>query len=102
MYGVLDRCQFQWTKADKVEPDVLKETKDAPQASSLRTEAEKMRHDHAALDKSSSSDDDVNVSDPKWSLELNWLTKAIEPALQVFRSALQTGMLIFLVAFCII
>ncbi|KAL9436043.1 hypothetical protein AB3S75_022164 [Citrus x aurantiifolia] len=91
VYGVLDRCQSQWTKADKVEPDALKETEDAPQASSLRTEVGKMRHDHSGLDKSSSSDDDVNVSDPKWRLELTWLTKAVEPALQVCRSALQTG-----------
>lgn len=102
VYGVLDRCQSQWTKADKVEPDALKETEDAPQASSLRTEVREMRHDHSGLDKSSSSDDDVNVSDPKWRLELTWLTKAIEPALQVCRSALQTGLFTFLVAFCII
>lgn len=102
VYGVLDRCQSQSTKADKVEPDALKETEDAPQASSLRTEVGKMRHDHSGLDKSSSSDDDVNVSDPKWRLELTWLTKAVEPALQVCRSALQTGLFTFFVAFCII
>ncbi|KAJ4726850.1 Sn1-specific diacylglycerol lipase alpha [Melia azedarach] len=87
-YGVLDRCQSQCTKADKVEAEVPEEAKDAPQVS-LKPKVEKMAQNHSELSKYRSSREDL--SDTKWRLELTWLTKALEPALQVCRWALPTG-----------
>lgn len=88
-YGVLDRCQSQCTKADKVEAEVPEEAKDAPQVS-LKPKVEKMAQNHSELSKYRSSREDL--SDTKWRLELTWLTKALEPALQVCRWALPTGL----------
>lgn len=41
------------------------------------------------------SDEEDLLSDSKWKLELAWLTKALEPALQLCRWALPTGLPIF-------
>lgn len=35
--------------------------------------------------------DDDDLGDGKWRLELAWLSKALEPALQLYRWALPTG-----------
>lgn len=48
----------------------------------------------ASLSKSS-SDDDNSTDNNKWTLDLDWLTKALEPAHQYFRWALPTGLFIF-------
>ncbi|GAV58893.1 Lipase_3 domain-containing protein [Cephalotus follicularis] len=73
LYGVLNRYQSHQPKADKVEA-----------ADVSRPNAE----EDCGLRKYSSSDE--NLTDNKWNLELAWLTKALEPALQLCRWALPT------------
>nr|XP_023886816.1 uncharacterized protein LOC111998925 [Quercus suber]POE68144.1 sn1-specific diacylglycerol lipase beta [Quercus suber] len=87
VYGILNRFQWQRSKADKAEADLLKEATDASQVS-LRSKVEKMEDD-SRLSKYSSDEEDF--TDGKWKLELAWLTKALEPALQLCRWALPTG-----------
>lgn len=82
VYGVLNRFQFQRSKADKVEGKILKEATDASQV-------EKKMGIDSRLSKYSSDEEDL--TDRRWKLELAWLTKAIEPALQLCRWALPTG-----------
>ncbi|XP_044501871.1 uncharacterized protein LOC123222911 isoform X2 [Mangifera indica] len=79
---------FRNLKADKVEANALNKSKDTPQVSS-RPKVEKKTDSDSVLAKYSSGDD--NVSDTKWRLELPWLTKAVEPALQLCRWAVPTG-----------
>ncbi|KAJ7972677.1 Sn1-specific diacylglycerol lipase alpha [Quillaja saponaria] len=62
--------------------------KDTPQFSS-RSNVEKKIDNVSGLRKYSSDDEDITNS--KWKLELDWLTKALEPALQLCRWALPTG-----------
>ena len=81
VYGILNRFQWQRSKADKAEADLLKEATDASQVS-LRSKVEKMEDD-STLSKYSSDEEDF--TDGKWKLELAWLTKALEPALQLCR-----------------
>lgn len=88
-YSVLDCSRSHSSEADKVEDDVLKKAKDAPQVSS-RPKVEKKTENDSELAKYSSGDDDV--SDSKWRLELAWLTKAVEPALQLCRWAVPSGL----------
>lgn len=58
---------------------------------SLKKEVDKKAGYDARLLKNSSSDED-SVGDTKWKLELAWLTKALEPALQLCRRALPIGL----------
>ncbi|XP_031262478.1 uncharacterized protein LOC116120653 [Pistacia vera] len=88
VYSVLDCSRSHSSEADKVEGDVLKKAKDAPQVSSRPTVEKKTEND-SELAKYSSGDDDV--SDRKWKLELAWLTKAVEPALQLCGWAVPSG-----------
>ena len=90
VYGILNRFQWQRSKADKAEADLLKEATDASQVS-LRSKVEKMEDD-SRLSKYSSDEEDF--TDGKWKLELAWLSKALEPALQLCRWALPTGLFI--------
>ena len=85
VYGILNRFQFQRSKADKVEGKILKEATDASQV-------EKKMGIDSRLSKYSSDEEDL--TDRRWKLELAWLTKAIEPALQLCRWALPTGLFI--------
>lgn len=78
-YGILSRIRSQSSKA---------ETKDAHETSHRPEFINKTEFDHG-VSKYSSDDDDVN--DNKRKLELAWLTKALEPALQFYRWALPTG-----------
>lgn len=82
MYGILNRFQLQRSKADKVEAYTLKEA-------SVGSEAEKKMGNGPRLSLDSYEDEDL--SDRKWRLELAWLAKALEPALQLCRWALTTG-----------
>ncbi|KAK4847961.1 hypothetical protein QYF36_007592 [Acer negundo] len=88
VYNILHRCQSQWSKVDRVESDLPKEAKDAPQVH-VRSKVEKRTNNDSGVSKYSSDDYDVN--DTNWKLELAWLTKALEPALQLCRWALPTG-----------
>lgn len=88
VYNITHRCQSQFSKPNKDEVDVQKEAKDAPQLNIPKVE--KMENKDSVVNKYSSDNDDVD--DTKWRLELAWLTKALEPALQVCRWALPTGL----------
>ncbi|XP_022771242.1 uncharacterized protein LOC111314302 isoform X2 [Durio zibethinus] len=90
--GILNRCQSQWSKLDGIkELNKEKEAKDVAQVS-LKPEVDKKAgYDTSTrLFKYSSGDEDY-VGDTKWKLELAWLTKALEPALQLCRWALPIG-----------
>ncbi|KAJ9176421.1 hypothetical protein P3X46_011733 [Hevea brasiliensis] len=80
VYGFLSRRQSQISKPDMEEADALKETKNAAQVSS-KPQLKKKTDSKSGLGKYCSSDD---LSDNKWRLELAWLTKALEPALQLW------------------
>ncbi|XP_012569804.1 uncharacterized protein [Cicer arietinum] len=87
MHSVFNRLQLQRSKADKVEKDKLKEEQESCQLS-LKSNVKK-DDDNYGVSKYSSDEEDS--SDSKWKLELAWLTKALEPALQFCRWALPTG-----------
>lgn len=89
VYSLLKRCHSQQSNMDKVEADAVKEEKNAPQVS-LTSKVEKKTYKDPGLTKYVSDDEDL--SDNKWKLELAWLTKALEPALQLCRWALPTGL----------
>lgn len=77
IYSVLTRCQSHWSKIDKTE------------AEALISKNKDYKENDAGISKYSSDEDDV--SDGKWNVELAWLTKALEPALQLCRWALPAG-----------
>ncbi|KAL6338214.1 hypothetical protein AAG906_015183 [Vitis piasezkii] len=89
VYGVLNRCQSQWSKVgEKVENNEAREAKKDLKLP-VRAEVGKRAEHESRLSKYNSDDDDL--SDSKWRLELAWLSKALEPALQLCRWALPTG-----------
>ncbi|KAL6998743.1 hypothetical protein U1Q18_044999 [Sarracenia purpurea var. burkii] len=88
VYNVLNRNQTQWSKAENVEVDVSKEVKDTSQVPVMPKVDNNISYD-SQIKKYSSDDDDLTNN--KWNLELAWLTKALEPALQLCRRALPTG-----------
>lgn len=99
--GVL--MHFHRSKADKVEIGVHKEGEVLPEVS-VRSEMEKNSKKGSEPTKYFS--DDENISDSKRRSELAWLTKALEPALQLYRWALSASglsmsvvLLILLVAY---
>ncbi|KAE8679637.1 LOB domain-containing protein 16-like [Hibiscus syriacus] len=78
--GILNRCQSQWSNSDGIK-ELNKETEAKNKAESdVDTRFFKF-----------SSGDEDNVDTTKWKLELAWLTKALEPALQLCRWALPIG-----------
>lgn len=88
MHSVFNRLQLQRSKADKVEKDKLKEEQERTQTS-FKSEVKKKEDYNYGISKYSSDDEDP--SDSKWKLELAWLTKALEPALQFWRWPPPTG-----------
>ncbi|XP_047147455.1 uncharacterized protein LOC124819893 [Vigna umbellata] len=86
MHSAFIRLQLQRSRADKVE-DKLKEEQEKQQISSKSTV--KKADGNYGISKYSSDDEDT--SDSKWKLELAWLSKTLEPALQFCRWALPTG-----------
>lgn len=89
MHSVFNRLQLQRSKADKVEKDKLKEEQERTQTS-FKSEVKKKEDYNYGISKYSSDDEDP--SDSKWKLELAWLTKALEPALQFWRWPPPTGL----------
>jgi hypothetical protein len=89
IHSVFNRLQLQRSRADKAEKDKLKEVQESCQVSS-KSKVNKA-DDNYGISKYSSDEEDL--SDSKWKLELDWLTKALEPALQFCRWALPTGLL---------
>ncbi|KAK3031652.1 LOW QUALITY PROTEIN: hypothetical protein RJ639_035020 [Escallonia herrerae] len=88
VYNFLNRYQSQWSKAEKVEPVASKEAKDTSQVP-LTPKVNKRTDSDPRPGKFNS--EEVDTSSNKWKLELAWLAKALEPALQVCRWALPTG-----------
>lgn len=88
MHSAFIRLQLQRSRADKVE-DKLKEEQEKQHISSKSTVKKADRN--YGISKYSSDDEDA--SDSKWKLELAWLSKTLEPALQFCRWALPTGLL---------
>lgn len=86
MHSILSRIQLQRSIADKVEGGEPKKLEETTQVS-----LEKKVNNNTRVSKYSSDDEDQ--TDSKWKLELAWLTRALEPALQLCRRALPTGLL---------
>lgn len=88
IYSYVNRFQSLRSKVDKVEPEALKETKAAaPPQAPLRPKPD-------AIGNYSSDDDDL--IDSKWKgLELAWLPRALESALQLCRWALPSSTGVF-------
>lgn len=94
VYNVVNRCQSQWSKSEKVErDDVFKDSKGGPESQvPLKTNNVNYPDYGPRFRKYSSDEDDfVTNTNNKWKLELAWLTKALEPALQLCRWALPTA-----------
>lgn len=89
VFGTFTRFHSKDSKTDKV--GHVKDEIKAPQVS-LRAKVEKKIEKEPGLSKYSSDDEDL--SEGKWKLELAWLSKAIEPALQLCRWALPTGIFV--------
>ncbi|KAF7804657.1 Sn1-specific diacylglycerol lipase beta [Senna tora] len=84
IHSVFNRIQLQRSRTDKVEGGELKKLEETSQVS-----LDKKLDKNTRVSKYSSNDEDH--SDSKWKLELAWLSKALEPALQLCRWALPTG-----------
>ncbi|KAK7277529.1 hypothetical protein RJT34_22543 [Clitoria ternatea] len=87
MHSVFNRFQLQTSRADKVEEDKLEQGQETQQIS-IKSEVKKTGENSGP---SKYCSDDEDPSDSKWKIELAWLTKALEPALQFCRWALPTG-----------
>ncbi|KAL3517679.1 hypothetical protein ACH5RR_020268 [Cinchona calisaya] len=93
VYNVINRYQSQWSKDEKVErDDGFKDSKERPQSEiSLKNDVNYSDYEPGFIKYNSDEDDFVtNNTNNKWKLELAWLTKALEPALQFCRWALPT------------
>ncbi|KAI4340200.1 hypothetical protein MLD38_025062 [Melastoma candidum] len=93
MYGLLTRSQSRVSNADDNEvKKVYENEKDQKVSGRLKVESHIRPGCDLRTNKHGLSDDDES-GDSKWSsrLELAWLSKALEPALQLCRWALPTG-----------
>ncbi|PWA38067.1 alpha/beta-Hydrolases superfamily protein [Artemisia annua] len=82
VYNTISRYQSQWSKVEKVEEPRVKDAKDAslsPGISQQGTQTEP----NSGVSKYSSDDEDPSSN--KWKPELAWITKALEPALQLWK-----------------
>ncbi|XP_057965989.1 uncharacterized protein LOC131156374 isoform X2 [Malania oleifera] len=87
VYDVLNPSQSHWSNVNNVETNAQKEPKDASEVPLGPKAVRKTDYDSGFKNGS----DDDGMSGNKWRLELAWLTKALEPALQLCRWALPTG-----------
>ncbi|XP_068640834.1 uncharacterized protein [Aristolochia californica] len=85
---ILARYRTQISIAGKRASSNLSEGKDGSESSSKTKQIEARNNDSGV--RSYSLDPD-NLSDRKWRLELDWLPRVLEPALQLCRSAFPTG-----------
>ncbi|KAK4273054.1 hypothetical protein QN277_021524 [Acacia crassicarpa] len=83
-HHIVNRNQLHRSIADKVERGELKKID-----KTLEPSLEKKVDNNVQVSKYSSDGEDP--ADSEWKLELAWLTKALEPALQLCRWALPTG-----------
>jgi hypothetical protein len=92
VYNVIKRFQSHLSESGKVEKELEEQEAEKRRPSSVtssRSGLEKRRQFESGIDNDSSSDEDTG--DGKWKLDLAWLTKALEPAMQLRRWALPTG-----------
>ncbi|KAF6153234.1 hypothetical protein GIB67_036580 [Kingdonia uniflora] len=82
VYSVLTRCQSQWSKADNAEADSTPKGKNFSEKPIISKDV-RHQNGHESLSKYSFNDDN-----DKWKVELAWLSKALEPALQLYKWAL--------------
>lgn len=87
LYDVLNRYQSQWPISGKPESDAIKDVKEASR-DGLNPKADGASS-HSHLNKYSSDEDDP-VSN-KWKPEVAWISKALEPALQLYKWAVPAG-----------
>ncbi|XP_070045372.1 uncharacterized protein [Nicotiana tomentosiformis] len=87
VYNILSRCQSHWSNSDKASYNGFKEGKENYQ---VTEKPEENSIGHGPRQSSFNVvNDDLNSN--KWKLELAWLSKALEPAVQLCRSVLPTG-----------
>ncbi|KAI3425637.1 Lipase_3 domain-containing protein [Psidium guajava] len=84
--AVLCRHRSQVSKTEELEPDEAKQN-----GGRVSAESEVQRKMTHGSGMSRHSSDDEDLGDGKWKIELAWLPKALEPALQMCRWALPTG-----------
>uniref|UniRef100_A0A1J3G9G3 Sn1-specific diacylglycerol lipase alpha n=1 Tax=Noccaea caerulescens TaxID=107243 RepID=A0A1J3G9G3_NOCCA len=90
VYNVIKRFRSQLPESGKAEKESEEhEAKKMPNLSSSKSELEKRRQFESGIDGDSSGDEDTG--DGKWKLDLAWLTKALEPAIQLRKWALPSG-----------
>ncbi|KAL1826000.1 hypothetical protein ACET3Z_012778 [Daucus carota] len=88
VYSVVNLYQSQWCKVENFKSPVVREGKDGVEGP-LRQCLGKKRDSRSETKKCSSDEDDVNSNGGK--SEIAWLTKKLEPALQLCRQALPSG-----------
>ncbi|OIT21062.1 PREDICTED: uncharacterized protein LOC109219382 [Nicotiana attenuata] len=87
VYNILSRCQSHWSNSEKASYSGFKEGKENYQ---VTEKPEENSIGHGPRQSSFNVvNDDLNSN--KWKLELAWLSKALEPAVQLCRSVLPTG-----------
>ncbi|KAK9057378.1 hypothetical protein SSX86_022213 [Deinandra increscens subsp. villosa] len=89
VYNVLNRYQSQWSKVEKVETPNTKDEKESSASPTIPQPGTK-KESNPGVNKYNSDEDDA-VNNSKWKPELAWLTKALEPALQLWKWPPQTG-----------
>ncbi|XP_010506071.1 PREDICTED: sn1-specific diacylglycerol lipase beta-like [Camelina sativa] len=93
VYNVIKRFQSHLSESGKVEKELEEqgqgEEKRTPSRASSKSGLEDIRRFEPGVDSDGSGDEDTG--DGKWKLDLAWLTKALEPAMQLRRWALPTG-----------
>lgn len=98
MYGVLNlnlilnRRQSEMPKENKIEKQQQQEEGSSWPKLERKKKTDNNNYNNSGLSKYSATSGDEDVTDSKWNLELAWLTKALEPALQLCRWALPTGL----------
>ncbi|MFS7902572.1 putative fungal lipase-like domain, alpha/Beta hydrolase [Helianthus anomalus] len=89
VYNALSRYESQWSKVEKPNTKDEKDASALPRISQQASQTES----NSALNKYNSDEDDAvsNSNNNKWKLELAWLTKALDPALQLWKWPLPIG-----------
>jgi hypothetical protein len=80
LYGVINRSQSEMSKSEK--------------SAQVSSPSSSKTNKKSGGELSNYSSGDGDLSDNKGKIELAWLTKALEPALQLCRWALSTGLLV--------
>ncbi|KAF5822017.1 putative fungal lipase-like domain, alpha/Beta hydrolase [Helianthus annuus] len=90
VYNALSRYESQWSKLEKPNTKDEKDASVLPRISQQASQTES----NSVHNKDNSDEDDAvsnNNNNNKWKLELAWLTKALDPALQLWKWPLPIG-----------